>query len=154
MTDIKQKYPHIHNAGLLNGGWDWLLIKLYSYIHNLQESYVKLLPKPENLSPYDEVPGPAFFVTIDQIKEKFSRLRIYVTIRPAQLDWSIFDQKSYNKEFERWRSEIYGFISAIESISGSICEISGERGSQRNINGWYRTLSDTEYAKINPAQVE
>lgn len=133
----------------LNNGWDWLLKKFYDYVLGCQEEWLNLTE--ENQTDYKKcgrAPSPIFKFEINQVKQKMACLRIYYSITNEEFDWNYFDKDSYRLQMQRIRSEIRGYVSAVESISGSICEISGQRGSQRNINGWLRTLSDAEYLKI------
>ena len=60
-------------------------------------------------------------IYIDQIKEKFGSLRIYVTGAPDYLD-AMIKKAEYESEY--------------------ICEICGARGKNERIDGWYRTLCE------------
>lgn len=63
--------------------------------------------------------------TIAQVKEKFGSLRFYATCT-AGTDFKKF----------------YGVITRYELTSAITCESCGRVGTQRNRNGWYRTLCD------------
>jgi len=63
-------------------------------------------------------------VKVVQIKQKFGGLRFYV------------DNSS--KEFN-------DLITAAEVKANQTCEITGEKGSERSINGWIYTVSDQVY---------
>lgn len=69
-----------------------------------------------------------------QVKEKFGGLRFYYD---ASSDLSDDQLKEARK-----------FISALEQLSYSTCEITGKFGKARRDLGWIRTLSDGEYEKI------
>lgn len=60
-------------------------------------------------------------INVLQVKEKFGQLRIYI---------------GPSNRFT------LGFISAIENVSGTICEICGASGSIRSIHGWYKAVCD------------
>jgi len=76
-----------------------------------------------------------FDVEIMQVKEKFGSLRIYVA--PYDVD----------SEFQ------HAFIVAIETVSGYICEVCGNAGSRRNIDGWYKTVCEDHEGWPNPYKV-
>jgi hypothetical protein len=61
---------------------------------------------------------------ISQVKEKFGGLRFYIGSGTEEI-------------FER--------IIQAEKESYSICEICGEPGESRRVNGWYYTLCDTHH---------
>jgi len=64
-------------------------------------------------------------VVADQIKEKFSDLRFYVSVYGADaIENSIIDD----------------IISEAERKSRQTCEVTGERGEACKRGGWYRTL--------------
>lgn len=67
-----------------------------------------------------------------QVKEKFGGLRIYFTVDGKGNDF-------YDENF------VHGYISALETISTSICEICGCPGKRRK-GPWIQTLCD-EHAK-------
>jgi hypothetical protein len=141
-------YPTIKNAALLNCGWDFLLECLYAYISMLQTQYLKLTPNQQTeRQSFAQADKPIVDVTIDQIKEKFGTLRIYLTVSRVEFDWDVFDKEAYEKEFLIARGEIYGYSAAVENISGYICANSGDRGTRKLVGGWYLTLSDAEYIK-------
>ena len=71
---------------------------------------------------------------IHQIKEKFASLRIYTGPVPKE----IYDQ-------------VRDLINKAEILSGTICEMCGETGKERNDLYWIRTLCDKDYAVIEPA---
>jgi len=62
-------------------------------------------------------------VTVDQVKEKFGRLRFYLS---------------------REDDVMHGMVSMAEHMSGQICEICGNRGKMRT-NGWMVTLCDLHH---------
>ncbi len=146
--ELQIKYPHIEGSGLLDGGWDWLLLKAYGYIHALQTSYLKLVPGQTG-GPYVDA-GPIFKFKVWQIKQKFGGLRFYYSIEPKEFDWSLIDKTYYDATYDQLKSQISGFVDAVEYVSNAVCEISGERGTKRDINGWICTLSDKEYNKLIP----
>jgi len=82
--------------------------------------YGLTLPIIEEVRRYNEL-HPDNEICIDQIKEKFGTLRIYLSHVP-----------NYLKKM----------ICKAEYESGYICEICGARGSNEEINGWYMTLCD------------
>ena len=65
---------------------------------------------------------------ICQVKEKFGGLRWYIN---------------------SGSDEIYNRITDAERKSYTICEKTGKPGELRTDIGWYRTLCDEEYEKIN-----
>lgn len=67
---------------------------------------------------YDKVYPPP--VKIDQIKEKFGELRVYIT---------------------GGDKEVRGMISFAEYLCNKTCEVSGEKGELCSRNGWLKTLS-------------
>lgn len=79
------------------------------------------------------------------MKEKFAALRCYISFDPVEHDWSKFDKEDYDKKFQQINWQLQGYISGIESLSSRICEISGERGEIRNLNGCMKTLSDKQF---------
>jgi len=82
--------------------------------------YGLTLPVIEEVRRYNEL-HPDNEIRIDQIKEKFGTLRIYLSHEPDYLE---------------------KMICKAEHESGYICEICGARGSNEAINGWYMTLCD------------
>lgn len=71
-------------------------------------------------------------VQISQIKEKFGTLRIYYSIDSLEIN-------DHNT--------IQQIVAKAEERAAKTCEVSGEEGSLRRINGWLVTLSDAEYSK-------
>lgn len=146
--DIQKKYIGIKGAGLLGGGWDRLLLNIYTYVSSVQGHYLRLRPEFQTESVVAEkADKPLFLMTVYQIKAKWAGLRFYYDIQGQEFDWTRFDKQDYNKWLSRWSYEIRGFISAMEMMSYSVCERSGDLGKIRDINGWLYTLSDAEYAK-------
>jgi len=82
--------------------------------------YGLTLPIIEEVRKYNEL-HPDNEIHIDQIKEKFGTLRIYLSHEPDYL---------------------HKMICKAGHESGYICEICGARGSNKEINGWYMTLCD------------
>ena len=62
-------------------------------------------------------------VTVDQVKEKFGRLRFYLS---------------------REDDVIHGMVSMAEYMSGHTCEMCGERGTM-STKGWMVTLCDLHH---------
>lgn len=137
----RKECPTINNAQFLGNGWDWIIELFYNRISITQGHYLKL-----KSGKYAQL-NPSFSCDILQVKEKFGSLRIYFQIDKVELP-SEFDQEWYDDQFCKFKSELSGYLDALESVSARTCEISGQRGSSRSINGWCRTLSDEEYAKI------
>ena len=67
------------------------------------------------------IKNPDNMIKIDQIKEKFGSLRIYLSGEPEYL---------------------YKMICKAEYENGKTCEICGAKGTNEAINGWYTTLCD------------
>jgi len=82
--------------------------------------YGLTLPIIEEIRLYNTA-NPDKQIHIDQIKEKFGSLRIYVSGKPDYLD---------------------AMIRKAEYESNYICEICGARGNNEEIDGWYCTLCD------------
>jgi hypothetical protein len=82
--------------------------------------YGLTLPIIEEIRLYN-IANPDNQIYIDQIKEKFGSLRIYVSGEPDYLD---------------------AMIKKAEYESNYICEICGARGNTEKIDGWYWTLCD------------
>ena len=84
---------------------------VFTFIEKFRQRYYKCLK-------YNKVYPPS--VKIDQIKEKFSSLRFYITGGDKQ---------------------IQGMIQMAEYISNRTCEVTGNAGVICSRNGWYKTLS-------------
>lgn len=72
--------------------------------------------------------------TVVQIKEKFGALRFYYE-EPENADREVWD------EFERMLFEA-------EKKSEVTCEYTGEPGTIRRVNGWFKCVSDETYQKL------
>ncbi len=81
-----------------------------------------------------------FDFDVNTVKEKLSFLRIYADCRTVEHNWEIFDLYNYLERLGPIQDEIHGFIQALESISGFICEECGQRGEMCKIGGWMKTL--------------
>lgn len=114
-----------------NDGWDNLV---YYLLHQ------KSLIDKENL------------IEITQIKEKFGKLRIYISYLeykclynkiikyiPKKLFYLLFRHYP-NKKYNPLYIQIYRLTQYIETISGYICEDCGNIGELVNIDGYYQTL--------------
>ncbi len=137
----------------MEGGWDMLLTKIYDFVGNLQESWLELAPeKITSTKCFDQTPdNQAFSFQVLQVKEKLSLLRLYWDVQPLDFDWSVYNKDKYFIAFDKWRHEITGFVWAMESVSGMVCENCGERGSQKDCNGWLKTLCEKCYEKRGSA---
>ena len=133
-----------HNVG---PGWHFLLESLDEYVRMRQSRRVSLVTEDKRV----DVPGGLFKFNVDQIKEKLGSLRIYATVTTAD-DIYNFDQWDYENELHDARTAINAYIAALESLSGSICEMSGERGTMRNIGGWMKTLCEKCYTQMSQAR--
>ena len=122
-------------------GWDWLVDLIRGQISHEQNAWLKL----EGKDRWEKSPLPFFEVEIHQQKEKFAFLRNYISFHPVEHDWSKFDKDDYDKKFQQINWQLHGYISGIESLSGRICEVSGERGEIRNLNGWMKCLSEKSF---------
>lgn len=71
-------------------------------------------------------------VIATQVKEKWGSLRFYINYGDN------FSEENINKA--------YDLIEEAEAKSSTTCEITGKPGKIRNINGWFRCLSDEMYA--------
>lgn len=60
-------------------------------------------------------------VQVVQVKEKFGGLRFYINGGP---------------------DEVHGMISMAEAMSYKICDVCGNKGETKRIQGWYRTTCD------------
>jgi len=78
------------------------------------------LPILEEVRLYN-IKNPDNMIKINQIKEKFGTLRIYLSSEPDYLE---------------------KMICKAEHESGKTCEICGAKGTNEAINGWYKTLCD------------
>lgn len=68
-----------------------------------------------------------------QIKEKHGTAKIYHA-------WKITDQEKYKEDSsERMMNMIDGMIDFAEAMSGKICEVCGEWGENKSVNGWWST---------------
>jgi len=134
----------INGFELIHNGWNGLLKNFFDYVANEQTRYVKR----KDFDSYESPGVPIFNFATLQIKQKFGYLRVYWNLAPIELDWDIFCRESYYQRISQIKERIFGYCSAIGSLSGKVCEISGNIGESRNINGWFMTLSDAEYNKI------
>lgn len=137
-----KKWPTIEGACYLNNGWDFLIKSIYSYVVALQNDHLKL--KTFDFAKQNE---PIFEFKVVQIKEKFGSLRFYFETKPKEFNWRRYDVDNYTQKFNDYKCAIKEFVTAIERASESICEISGEQGKLRNVNGTFKTLSDKEFEK-------
>ena len=128
-------------------GWHWLMDSLMHMVHGRQQQYVKLL-NPDGSKLFDVTEKPLFKFVFDQTKEKFGCLRLYFHIERVDHDWNVYDESDYERKFSATSNQIAGYAAALESISGNICQVSGNRGSIRNVNGWLTCLSDEEFSKL------
>ena len=100
-------------------------------------------------------PPQVIFTTV---KEKFGTLRVYHRLEFAA---SVLERASLypdvRKIMDSYESYVDGMIHMAETMSGRICEDTGQSGelhvSGGTISGWYRTLN-REYAKTDPKMVE
>jgi len=76
---------------------------------------------------------------ICQIKEKYGSLRLYLDFFP-----STDDESKNEMQLKIFRD----VIDVAEWRSTQICQISGNYGRLRDVNGWDMTISDDEYSKI------
>lgn len=70
-------------------------------------------------------------VTIDQVKEKFGGLRIYIS-------WHIDDDWEADADLDT----LVECLRVIEDVSHHVCEECGNLGINQRIKGWYYTLCD------------
>jgi hypothetical protein len=128
-------------------GWHWLMDSLMGMVQGRQQQYVKLLNSDDNRS-FAATEKPLFKFVFDQTKEKLGYLRLYIHIERVDHDWNVYDESDYERKFLATSNQIAGYAAALESISGNICQVSGNRGSIRNVNGWLTCLSDEEFSKL------
>ena len=96
-------------------GWNHILEQLFSKIE-------------KRLSENNDLRDPDMGFRIDQIKEKFGSLRIYVTTMDNQIhDW----------------------VNEAEKASGITCEICGNEGSLHKKGIWLKTLCSNCAEKMN-----
>ena len=103
-------------------GWYDLLNHLCGLIQNHidwgnKQRNMLLISNPHN----HEIPKEIPQVTVSQIKEKFGTLRFYYDGGDECID---------------------GMVRMADAMSGSICEVCGNRGQFRG-RGWYYTACDT-----------
>lgn len=77
-------------------------------------------------------------IGICQIKEKFGGLRLYLDFFPVADDESIRTVQV---------NILQDIIDVAEGRSTGICQISGNYGTVRDVNGWMMCLSNEEYQK-------
>jgi hypothetical protein len=77
-------------------------------------------------------------IGVCQIKEKFGGLRLYLDFSPTVDDESESTMQVHI---------LQDIIDTAEMRSGNVCQISGNYGRVRNVNGWMMCLSDEEYKK-------
>ncbi len=118
IQDLQAKYPELFTVTdpsypflgvYIEDGWLPLVDTLLGVIQDERHIITQLDPS-ENL------------VYIQQIKQKFGKLRLYTA-----------------KTFPR----IQGAIALAEALSGKICEKCGSPGSMRNNNGYYHVACDS-----------
>jgi hypothetical protein len=129
-------------------GWYDLLDNLCSYITALRNRrmYVKLkegitVKIKDRDYDYDEV--TSLEVRFSQIKEKFAGLRIYFDVvnGASEEELSKFDEKSYDKEYERFWKDVSSAVEFTEFLSHKTCEICGKKGKVYR-DGWWKTLCE------------
>lgn len=81
-------------------------------------------------------------IEVNQIKEKFGTLRVYLSVH------------SYEKETSpETFAKYYGIVERAETISATTCQICGEHGKARS-GGWRVTLCDKHWELHNSNKEE
>ncbi len=115
-------------------GWHFLVDALDNFVKMKQRGYL-----PSKNGKFEKPEKDLFDFDVLQLKEKHSKIRIYSDCLPVEHNWEIFDQENYNDRLGPIQDEIYGFIQALEAISGFICEECGQRGEMCKIGNWMKT---------------
>ena len=84
-----------------------------------------------------EIAGTQLKFQVAQVKEKFGGLRFYYSWDSEPFD----DSTSANLKFYT----VNGMVHFAESFSYKICEICGNSGKLRQVNGWMTTQCDSCY---------
>lgn len=126
-------------------GWHKLLDLLQEKLDMEQSFHMKTVKGEPIFKKSDK---PIFNFTVFQIKEKFGSLRIYSSLEAVDHDWDIFDKDSYDKNLFRLQHTINGFICCLQTISYYTCEVTGQPGIIRDLNGWLKCLCDEEFEKL------
>jgi hypothetical protein len=154
LKEVIDKYPKYFpddQCGFECGdGWARLIEKICKRVVNVQNWVCpKLIKLNEHGHNCQKVEGGILSFNFEQIKEKFGTLQVYYSIKRKELDWSIFDQEHYNNTLMIDQAGfLAGFIDAMESMSGEICEDTGERGKLRTSKPWIRTLCDARAKEL------
>ena len=78
-------------------------------------------------------------VTLEQVKEKFGKLRLYY-------NW-MGSEEIPQDEFDVMEKEVYLIVDKYETISGTVCEVCGNKGELRVELGWITTLCNEHIVK-------
>jgi hypothetical protein len=119
-------------------GWHFLIDALDNFVKMKQRGYLRS-KNGKFEKPFEKPEKDLFDFDVFQIKEKFSQLRIHADCRAVEHNWEIFDKENYNERLGPIQDEIYGFIQALDCLSGFICEECGQRGEMCKIGGWMKT---------------
>lgn len=131
-TETSDDYPEL-------SGWKILLDALFAHISRSDSFKLKGEHK------YHPTTQPIVGVNLLQIKEKWGTLRVYFSV--DSLEIPNCDPIWYADYVAKYRSELGGFVKALEMLSGKICMRTGLPGQRRNLKGLWITLSDLEYQK-------
>lgn len=115
-----EMFPNLYRKGFMignsvNEGWYQLLFELSARLDLLVKSHIAEHPE-------DKTPPTAL-----QVKEKFGRLRFYMS-KPTE--------------------EMSDLLYEYECKSNTICERCGEPGNLYSINNWLKTVCAECHAKI------
>ena len=103
--NLNEMFPDLSFYACCGPGWNKILIPILDYISKHNKN------------------NPDSLIYIDDIKEKFASLRIYLSGDVSE--------------------ELDDMIEAAENISALTCETCGEPGNTHNIRGWLSTYCPT-----------
>lgn len=131
------KYP-------VGAGWQTIVGDAITVIENYlnNQTHAKLVVPNEHNHTHAKVDGVPKLV-IDQIKEKFGHLRMYVRVDVSDVKWNEkFDRKDYHDKRLLDYHYVQGVIAYAEFLSTKTCEYTGKVGTLRTKNGWMKTVCD------------
>lgn len=133
-NEVKAKYPQIFDGkdiGTETGpGWWPALIECFDGIVLVLEKY------------------PGTVCSIQQIKEKFGTLRMYLSIHGESLGEDDDGDEQFAEVFDEVRHEIGELVCQAEQKTSKACEFCGEVGESRHDLRWIKTLCDRHHAEL------
>ena len=146
LKDLIKEYPEYFPNNSLGFycryEWVFLIEHICQYVKNKQDHFLTL-SNPTKEACAAKSDRPLFKFHFQQIKEKFSELRIYSSLNQEEHDWNRFDPAKYISQFSNSFGEVQGFISAMEIISGEICGVTGQQATSDNLSEEDREEIDT-----------